>query len=168
MAKTEKAEPKVVHADGYENINFDEWVDTFDGGYPPYWQPEKGAKFFAKPVSIDLRDPKFIRVVFEALQPLECQRGPVDEAEQVLVEPGQFFTTSIYAAFQDIDMYIGMPVMVHAKEKKRQTSDPSKSYWVFEGKVSPENAKRIQATKMQRFRELQASGKAEVQAQLEQ
>jgi hypothetical protein len=138
------AKPKnVQQADGFEIPDFDQWVET-QGGFPPYWTPEEGKRFYAKPVMIDARDPKFVRYVFEALAPTECHRGATEEQEEVTVMPGEQFTCSAYAAM-GMEFYLGIPVVVTTKEQQDSKSNPGHSYWNWSIKISPEHVPILQA-----------------------
>lgn len=162
MAKQQKTtteETQFKAAEGYDIPDFESWEETFDNGFPPYWKPETGKAFYAKPVGVDFTG-LWVRIIWEALAPTDCYRGPVDEAEDVLVNPGERFTTSGYTQFKDIDLYLGMPVKVTAVEKLRQQKDPSRHYWRFSGMVSPTDAKKLAAARMQRARE-QMTGRVE-------
>lgn len=157
MAKTKVTEGVKV-AEGFDDAtDYDSWVETFQDGFPPYWTPEPGKSFLAKPVMLDARDPEFPRVVFEAIKPLECQKGPVEDAEFVTVNAGEKFTVSLYSAFKDIDLYVGIPTMITSVEKKPQANNPKKSFWTFSGKVSPEDSKKLEAAKVERSRNQMAA-----------
>lgn len=148
-----KNDPKknVQQADGFEIPNFDEWVET-QGGFPPYWTPEEGKRFYAKPVMIDARDPKFIRYVFEALAPVDCARGPVDEQEPVTVMPGEQFTCSNYAAM-GMEFYLNIPVVITTKGKTESKSSGN-DYWTWSIKIDPVHVPLLQTRRAEHAKAL--------------
>ncbi len=117
-------------------------------GFPPYWNPAPGKKFFGKVVMRDERDPDFIRYVIEAGVRHQCQEGPSDEAVAVTVDRGQHFNVSLYAGLP-LENYYGQTVLVTAMRK--QDIDGGKSVWKFDLKtteVGREQAKQLRASKV--------------------
>src|SRR5579864_885525 len=78
---------------------------------PPYWVCDVGKQFAARVIDLDNQDPEFPRYILEALAPVECQTGKRDEAEDVHVKPGDYFTCSTYAGLP-LFRYIGCRVLV--------------------------------------------------------
>jgi hypothetical protein len=124
---------------------------------PPYWVTDVGKSFAARVLDLDDRDPDFPRYVLEAMAPIECQSGPRDEAEDVRVEIGDYFTCSTYAGLP-LERYIGCRVLVKCVDT-RKTSQP-KPMFVFKMTMHPEDKKMvlderkaIARVKMQQFRE---------------
>ena len=78
---------------------------------PPYWVTDIGKQFAARVIDLDNGDPEFPRYVLEALAPVDCQSGKREEAEDVHVKIGEFFTCSTYAGLP-LARYIGCRVVV--------------------------------------------------------
>ena len=67
-----------------------EQVET---GFPPYWKPVIGEIITCKVATLDARDESFVRYVLQCTRnAIKCSRGPTDDAEEVMVRPGEFFT----------------------------------------------------------------------------
>ena len=95
-----------------------ESVEDTQVGLPPYWKPipeigksAVGQMFIGIPMRIDMRDENFHRYVIQATRETQCFRGPNEEAESVIVKPGELFTTSVHAGL-DLTEYYGMKVGV--------------------------------------------------------
>jgi hypothetical protein len=116
-------------------------------GFPPYWNPAEGKKFVGKVIMRDERDPDFVRYNIEAAVRHQCQEGPSDEARPVVVEKGQTFNVSDYAALPLSDYY-GQTVLVTAIRKV--PIDGGKTVWKFELKTTSEG--RAQAAQLRRAR----------------
>lgn len=87
-------------------------------GFPPYWNPGIGKMFKATVMKRDDRDPDFIRYHLLALAPVICAKGPADDSEEILVNEGEFFTCSAYAALP-LDEYFGIDVKVITWRKRK-------------------------------------------------
>jgi hypothetical protein len=86
-----------------------EQVET---GFPPYWKPTVGECIVARVCVLDSRDEKFVRYVLQATKAaIPCARGPVDGAEEVVVQPGEFFTMGEYASL-DLSRFFDMEVFI--------------------------------------------------------
>lgn len=133
----------------------DGWLEEATG-FPPYWSPEINGGFRAVPLMIDLREPEFVRYVLRATVPVECWKGPSDEAEGVTVQPGQTFTCSAYAAMR-LDQYFGHEVMVYATGKRDLTM--GKKLWQFRVFVSPQTRKLLDAQRAEEAKRLSAESK---------
>lgn len=95
--------------------------------FAPYWKPIVGASFVAKPIARDERDPEFIRFVMQAYQDMDCFSGPVEDAAEVKVEKGKYFSISDYKALP-LDFYMGLPDPIKLTvESTRKSSDPKKN-----------------------------------------
>lgn len=120
-------------------------------GFPPYWNPVVGAKILCKPVMCDARDPEFPRYVMQATRmPIECAQGPSEEREPVIVQPGDYFTMSVYGALppETMQLYMGIEIMIHCKsQRKLSPTDESRGVprklFVFEIMVHPSAKKLI-------------------------
>ena len=131
---------------------------------PPYWVAEVGKEFAARILDIDNADPEFPRYVLEALAPVECQNGPREEAEDVHVKVGEFFTTSLYAGLP-LGKYIGARVVIKCTGR-RKTKQPQPMY-VFTMIMHPEDKrmvmqdrKALALQKMAQFRESRKDARA--------
>jgi hypothetical protein len=139
-----------------------EWVEQ-QTGFPPYWNPVvdedsgKGNGFKAKVMARDERDPEFIRYVLQATMGLRCQNGPADDAEEVLVKPGEYFTCGDYAALPLSD-YFGEEVVVLTIRKRKlaanEKNPQKRDLWNFKILVSPETALRLEERREAQAREL--------------
>jgi hypothetical protein len=91
----------------------------------------------------DTRDPDFIRYVFTNTNdaPLECATGKASDAEQIMVNPGEFFTVSSYAALP-LDDLLGLECMLQAKDKV-DTSTSGREVWRWRLVVPPETKKQL-------------------------
>jgi hypothetical protein len=101
--------------------------------FPPYWTADVGKKFYAMMVDVDTRDPEFHRFVLQALHSLPCATGGKNAREDVVVENGDFFSMSVYAALP-LDRYVGMKVLVEVTGTQ-PTGQPQDMY-VFKLKIS--------------------------------
>lgn len=136
-------------------------------GFPPYFDMEVGKGFLGKVVALDYRDPKFPRIIFQATTiAIPCKRGPVDDAEEVLVKPGEFFTMSAYASCTDaLGMAIDLEVYLKATGKRKLSGVDPRNMFDFEMKVSPEDKKVLNARRseeMQAIRNRRTLGEGEV------
>jgi hypothetical protein len=101
--------------------------------FPPYWTADVGKKFYAMMVDVDTRDPEFHRFVLQALHPIPCATGGKNSKEDVVVENGDFFSMSVYAALP-LDRYIGMKVLIEVTGTQ-DVGQPQEMY-VFNLKIS--------------------------------
>lgn len=134
--------------------DFSKWEEE-QVGFAPYWSPEPEKWFLAQVVSIDKRDPEFVRYLMKASIDTACKRGPVDESEDVIVKSGEYFTISVYYSLQYLfDTYLEMgctPVMRVTAVKEVKTKN-SQTCWTWKVQVSPEDKKmltkkRVEASK---------------------
>lgn len=100
------------------NEGEEERLSNEEVGFPPYWNPGIGKAFKATVMGRDDRNPDFIRYRLLALSPVICAKGPSDDAEEVLVNEGEFFTCSAYAALP-LDDYFGIDVKVVVWRKRK-------------------------------------------------
>jgi hypothetical protein len=129
-------------------------------GFPPYWNPSEGKKFYARVVDVDDADPDFQRFVLQAGHDIECQRGPSADAETVVVHKGEFFTCSVYASLP-LHRYLDIPVLVTVKGKRKL--DGARTLWEFSLAVS-EQAKKVLAKRRQENMMLKHNTKNEIKA----
>ena len=113
--------------------------------FPPYWNAEEGKSFYAIPVGKDYRDDKFRRVIWKALEPVECHTGPSDDQENVTVEPGALFSTSEYGSMRVAitDNVMGYPVIVSVEDEKGVNERGE--FYRFTYKYKHDDAKAIKA-----------------------
>lgn len=123
-------------------------------GFPAYWKGSVGRKFVAQVIHLDDSDPEFQRWVFLAQHDTVCARGPVDEAEEVIVKKGEYFSTSAYAMIGNADsarglhQYIGEVVKLEVTGEQ-DTGQPSKMM-VFKLSVTKETQAKILARRQAR------------------
>ncbi len=137
-------------------------------GFPPYIKAEVGKGFYGRIITADTRDPDFVRFIVQYLgmpsdfdnlgkckldttKPLMAKRGPKEDAEEVKVQVGEFFTVSNYVGLP-LENYFGIEAMVDCT-KTRPTNQPNDMY-VFRIQLSPENKKLVQGMRMQEMREM--------------
>lgn len=118
---------------------------TTINNFPPYWKPEEGKSFYAAPVGKDYRDPKFPRVVWKALEPIECFTGASDNQENVTVERGGLFTSSEYGSMRVaiVDAVMGYPVIVTVEDE--MGTNERGEFYRFQYQYSLADAKAIKA-----------------------
>ncbi len=114
-------------------------------GFPPYWKPKaEGDLFFGKPILKDERNPEFERYVVQATKfPVVCQQGPADDADIIVVRPGDYFTCSVWAALP-LDEFIDIECVVMAeKTRKLPGTDESggvpRKLWTWNVKMTKES-----------------------------
>lgn len=166
MANESKKNPAPVTAGGIK-VGADGIPEGWENeqiGFPPYFNPtmkedEKGKTipgtgnyFLAIPIDLDERNPEFKRYVLEAVQAIECKKGPADDAELITVQPGEFFTCSVYAALP-LEDYFGYPIFVRPVRKRKlaanEENPQKRDLWDFELKVSPETKKLLKQRRQQ-------------------
>jgi len=147
--------------------DFDKWTDE-QIGFAPYWKPAEGKWFFGMPVTIDMRDPKFVRYQFIAGADTPCQRGPSDEdderSEAVIVKKGETFSLSVYYSLRDaFDQYLqygaetGKPVLVRVDALRTVPTKNQPKCWQFRARLSPQQSKELAAWRMKNLKVLPAS-----------
>ena len=136
----------------YENWEADvpEGWQEDDAGLPPYWKPELGRSFRGTVLEYQeaKNDLDFDRFVILASEQMICQKGPADDAEDVIVMPGGRFTCSWYAALP-LNEYLGFEVKVIThKTRKLPGNEASggakRDLWNFKILTSPETKKALQ------------------------
>jgi hypothetical protein len=128
------------------------WEDE-QTGFPPYWNPEVGKTFRGVVLGLDEKDPDFKRFALKATDQIMCAQGPADDAEQVIVKPGEFFTCSAYAALP-LERYVGFEVFVMAKNKRDIKG--GKELWEFKLMIHPDEKKKLVALEAKRLAEMNA------------
>jgi hypothetical protein len=128
--------PKVQTIDdaGYVDVNV---------GFAPYFSPTEGAQFKGRLLDVDDRDPEFIRYTFMAETEMECFTGPSDDAETVIVRPGEPFNVSGYAQIP-FEQYGGMSMIVSFKDKV-PTKTAGRKVWRMGLKLKQEDYEILQA-----------------------
>lgn len=135
-------------------------------GFPPYWKPKQpGDLFLAKVVLKDERDPLFPRYVMQATKfPIVCQQGPAEDADLVIVQPGEFFTTSVWAALPLDDFYDVEACIMAVKKRKLPGNEASegvkRDLWVWEAKATKESRALIAGRRLEARQALAASRNA--------
>lgn len=136
-------------------------------GFPPYWKPKKeGDLFLAKVVLKDERDPAFPRYIMQATKfPIVCQQGPAEDADLVVVAPGDYFTTSVWAALPLDDFFDLEACVMAVKKRKLPGNDASqgvkRDLWQWEVKATAEVRKQIASRRLEARQALAASRNAE-------
>jgi hypothetical protein len=124
-----------------------EQVET---GFPPYWKPAVGECIVARVCVLDSRDENFVRYVLQATKAsITCARGPTDGAEEVIVQPGEFFTMGEYASldlarFFDVEVFIKVTGTRKLPGNDASNGVPRKLF-DFQVLCSPEDKKKLNA-----------------------
>lgn len=144
MAKNKAAETKVD--DNFEPEITGELHDE-QLGFPAYWAPaeepnSKGhfGSFKAKLIGFDDSDPEFERWVFQATHRTLCHKGPTDDQEEVIIEPGGYFSVSNYAQL-NLAQYMDLTFLLIVMEKIDLPK--GKTMWKWECKTDNENHARL-------------------------
>jgi hypothetical protein len=138
-------------ADGIPDFATQTWTEE-QVGFAPYWSPVEGASFIGRIVQKDDAAQDFVRYLVQAGQDIECQRGPADNAEKVLVKRGEHFTVSVYSALQGIfDFYVvsGLaPWMKVTAKNQVKTSTPGRAVWQWSVAVSPDDKRKADSLRL--------------------
>jgi hypothetical protein len=133
-------------------------------GFPPYWSPQReGQPFFGRVVALDTRQEDFYRYVIQATKfPMFCRLGPADDAEKILVQPGDFFTVSNYASLPLEDFFDIEVIAIATKKRKLPGNEASKGVkrdlWMWDVRVESEKEKRIiEQRRSEKAKELMAA-----------
>lgn len=140
-------------------------------GFPPYWTPELGKMLLGRLLLADLRDPNFGRYVMQATQvPVQCQRGPADDAEPVIVQPGEFFTMSVYGGLpvDSMENFFDLELCLTPFNKRRLPPNEAsqgkpRDFWDFKVIVAPESKKILTARKKEQGDRLIATRKRQAE-----
>lgn len=123
-----------------EGLDFDNEEQI---SFPPYWKPEVGLAIIASALALDTRNPEFHRYLLQAAHDIECFSGPGDEAEEVTVRAGEYFTTSVYAGLP-LSMFMGLPDPIKITVKgMRRIQDPEKNDMFVFGVKTTDRCKTI-------------------------
>lgn len=124
--------------------------EKVETGFPPYWKPEIGKLIVAKVCAIDTRQENFVRYVMQATKSaIPCARGPVDGAEEVIVQPGEFFTMGEYASL-DLTRFFDIEVFIKVTGSRKlpgnvDSNGVPRKLFEFDVRCSPEDKKRLNA-----------------------
>lgn len=141
-----------------EQISNWEKVET---GFPPYWKPEIGKVIIARVCAVDARQEGFVRYVFQATRAaITCARGPVDGAEEVIVEPGAFFTMGEYASL-DLTQFFDMEIYIKVTGSRKlpgnaDSNGVPRKLFEFDVRCCPEDKKRLNAMRADEMKLLAA------------
>lgn len=149
MAKRER-EPTEITEESIAAEIPEGWAEDAVG-FPPYWNPGLGKHFTGVVMNRDDRDPEFIRYTIQATQPLECATGPADDAEIVMVNVGENFSCSAYAALP-LDSYFGFEIKVLCfKTRKLPGNDASdntpRDLWQFKVLLPPDTKRLLDSVR---------------------
>jgi len=135
-------------------IDFSTWEEE-QVGFAPYWNPEEGKFFVGTVVARDERDPEFLRYLIKAVVDTVCKRGPVDEAEEILVRKGEFFSISVYHALAEpfdfiLENFTARGVDIQMKltaVKEAKTKTQGRTVWQWKMHLPPEHKKMLTVAK---------------------
>ncbi len=108
-----------------------EGFEDIPTGFPPYWVAAEGAKFMGVVVAQDDSDEEFTRIIIQATKPVKAYRG-AGKAEAVTVNPGEFFTVSVYSNL-NLMPFAGLEVFVKCTGKIKADT-PAGFVWGFDVK----------------------------------
>lgn len=140
------AKPNTISVDDFNvpsNFDAEEQV-----GFAPYWSPEAGAKFVARVIAKEeaQKDTDFTRYLLQAGEDIACQRGGGDNAEDVMVKKGEFFTISVYFSLQGLfDFYLENkfnPWMQVTCIDERPTKKPGQTVWTWKVNCTKDDKKK--------------------------
>jgi len=127
--------------------DFSKWEEE-QVGFAPYWSPAEEKWFLAQVFARDDRDPDFIRYLMRAGMLIPCKRGAGEDAEDIAVKPGGFFTISVYTSLRDtFDFYLesGIRPFVRIEAiKEVPTKKTGQTCWTWNVKVSPTDKKKLE------------------------
>ena len=135
-----------------------EQVET---GFPPYWKPAEGQCIVARVCTLDARNEGFVRYVLQATKiQIPCARGPVDGAEEVTVNPGEFFTMGEYASldlsrFFDIEVFIKV-IGTRKLPGNKESNGVPRNMFEFEVRCSKEDKAKLNAMRQEDMKLLAA------------
>lgn len=131
--------------------------EKVETGFVPYWKPEVGRILVARVCALDTRQEGFTRIVLQATRlPVTCARGPVDGGEEVIVQPGDFFSMGEYASldmskFFDIEVFIKVTGTRKLPGNEASNGVPRKLF-EFDVRCSPEDKKRLNADRAEEMK----------------
>lgn len=112
MAK-QPVQTKRVEGDDTHGVDLGDFSEKENLGFPAYWKIGVGKKVAARVMQLDDSDPDFQRWIFQATRhPVTCGRGPAKEAKEIIVEIGDFFSTSAYAQFGNNESSRGLHALI--------------------------------------------------------
>lgn len=130
---TEEIDPNAVALDPNTPIVVDETGMVEEAvGFPPYWQPAPGKKFYGTPILCDTSNPEFVRWTLEAAVDHVCTRGKKDEGDHVLVKKGEWFSVSEYSGLP-LFRFIGKKILVTAESTRKLAQ--GRTLWEFSVRV---------------------------------
>jgi hypothetical protein len=135
--------------------------EKVETGFPPYWKPEVGKFIAAKVCAVDARQPEFVRYILQATRmPVTCARGPVDGAEEVIVQPEEFFTMGEYASL-DLTRFFDMEIFIKVTGTRKLVGNEAshgvpRKLFDFDVRCSPEDKKKLNAMRAEEMKLLSA------------
>lgn len=153
MTKTNAEENStgLAPTDAIPNFDKTNWQDE-QVGFAPYWKPVTGSFFIGRLVDRDDEAEDFVRYLVQAGQDVECQRGPADDAEKVVVKKGEHFTISVYFSLQGLfDFYLesGLtPWMKISAGEKVKTKTPGRQVFQWKVQLDPADKRKVDAARL--------------------
>ena len=141
-----------THHDDTHGADLGDFTEKENLGFPAYWKMDVGKQFVARVIQLDDSDPDFQRWIFQTTRhPVTAARGPADNAKEVIVPIGDFFSTSAYAQFgnnesgRGLHQYIGEEVLL--KCTGTQKTDQPTPMFVCELVITKETRARLLAAR---------------------
>jgi hypothetical protein len=123
--------------------DFSKWEEE-QVGFAPYWNPEPLKWFLGRVVARDERDPDFVRYLMKAEIDTPCKRGPVTDAEDVMIRKGEFFSISVYHSLEGLfNAYLEMGFTPAMKVTAVKEVPTKKSGQTWKVQVSPDDKKLL-------------------------
>jgi hypothetical protein len=111
-------------------------------GFPPYWRPDGSPGFIGRVIGKQYQEEdeeSFARwIISPTYAPVVCFRGPGEDAEQVVVQPGECFTMSEYSSI-DMKRFQGTEISLCPKNKRKLNNGTGHTLWDWDLRVSPES-----------------------------
>jgi len=130
-----------------------EGEEVLGTGFAPYLKPVVGLIFKFVPLMIDARTPNFVRYTCQNIgdTPLKCATGPVKDAEEVIVKPGEIFSISKYATLP-LDEMMGLGILAFCDGRREMPpiatpgpdfGKPRSPMYTFKFKMTKEDSKNF-------------------------
>lgn len=170
MANPKTVTKDIVKAPVLDIARFKDW-GAEQVGFAPYFEPEVGAAFVAYIDQADMKDPNFLRYLFQAsTDVVPCRRGPKppepedakegddswDTRPRVNVAPGGFFSLSLFFSMvENLNTYLlykaetGEPVEVFIQFLGKSKTKSGRTVWNVDMKIPKELQEKMNAFRTQ-------------------
>lgn len=129
-------------------------------GFPPYWKPEEVGRLIMGKVLMKDEDGMFPRYVLQAILPVKCQKGSAQSntVQEVVVQPGQFFTMSVYAGLP-LDRFFDVGVVIRVTGERmlpatEESDGKPRDLWEWTVLVHPNDKAKLDARRVEETQRL--------------